>query len=54
MLWIEREPGEADTFSWVQFRCEGRTYTELERRVLSRDQVEQLIGETEHHQPQLV
>jgi hypothetical protein len=53
MLWIEREPGEAGTFTWVQFRWEGRASTELERRALRHEQVEQLIGENVAHQPQL-
>jgi hypothetical protein len=53
MLWIEREPGEAETFSWVQLRWDGRAYREPERRPLSREHVEQLIGETVQTQPQL-
>ena len=51
MLWIERQPGEAAAFSWVQFRWDGATFSEAERRPLSRNQVEQLIGETVPHQP---
>jgi hypothetical protein len=46
MLWIEHEPGEAETFSWVQFRWDGAAFSESERRPLSRSQIEQLIGET--------
>jgi len=52
MLWIEREP-TADTFTWVSFRWDGATFSEAERRALRHEQVEQLIGESVAHQPQL-
>jgi hypothetical protein len=45
MLWIEHERGERETFEQVLFHWDGPASTEPERRPLSRQQVEALLGE---------
>jgi hypothetical protein len=45
MLWIEHERGENETFDQVLFPWDSRASAEPERRPMSREQVEALIGE---------
>jgi hypothetical protein len=45
MRWIEHERGERETFDQVLFQWDGHASAEPERRPLSREQVEALIGE---------
>jgi hypothetical protein len=45
MRWIEHERGERETFDEVLFQWDGDASAEPERRPMSREQVEELIGE---------